>query len=147
MKKVMALVVLFLITIVLASCSQSGLEKISFKEAEKKLTDTKGEYIAFIDVEDDTAESYKKLLKKVSENKKIYYVDITSEIKTSSHYQDEFTKKYPSTKDGIFITNKGKEVKDNKIFEFPMEIDNDLSSETGIEEGAKAINKFLDKEG
>ena len=131
MKKVMALVVLFLITIVLASCSQSGLEKISFKEAEKKLTDTKGEYIAFIDVEDDTAESYKKLLKKVSENKKIYYVDITSEIKTSSH----------------FITNKGKEVKDKKIFEFPMEIDNDLSSETGIEEGAKAINKFLDKEG
>lgn len=147
MKKVMALVVLFLITIVLASCSQSGLEKISFKEAEKKLTDTKGEYIAFIDVEDDTAEAYKKLLKKVSENKKIYYVDMTSEIKTSKYYQREFTKKYPSTTDGIFITNKGKEIKENKIFEFFLEIKTDLNSESEVEEGAKAINKFLDKEG
>lgn len=67
----LAMIILFCLSIfVLASCNQNGLEKISFKEAEKKTKDTKGEYIAFIDVEDNTSEEYKKILEEVSDKKK-----------------------------------------------------------------------------
>lgn len=149
MKKLLALGVLFLTTLVLASCSQSGLEKISFKEAEKKIKDTKGEYIAFIDSDDEDLKSYKKVLKKVAENQKIYYVELSDDVTTSEHYQSQFTKKYPNTKSGIFITNNGKEIKDNKIFEFDTNtsINSYRQSNSDIDEAIKEVNKFLDREG
>lgn len=149
MKKLLALGVLFLTTLVLASCSQSGLEKISFKEAEKKVKDTKGEYIAFIDTNDEDLKAYKKVLKKVAENKKIYYVELTDDVLTSKHYQAEFTKKYPHTTSGIFITNDGKKIKDNKIFEFDIDssINSYRQSNSDIEQAIKDVNKFLNREG
>lgn len=146
----LAMSILFCLSIfVLASCNQSGLEKISFKEAEKKIEDTKGEYVAFVDVEDNTSEEYKKLLKKVSENNKIYYVDITDEIATSDYYQKKFTAKYPNTKDGIFITNEGKKIDDNKVFEFPIETNISAyeNSKYDFEEAVKAANEFLNDKG
>lgn len=149
MKRLLALGVLFLTVIVLVSCSQSGLEKISFKEAEKKTKDTKGEYIAFIDKEDNRSEEYKKILEEVSDKKKIYYVELTSEIKTSDHYQNDFTGKYPSIKNGIYITNDGKGIKDNKVFEFSTEtnINSNTNNESSLDEAVTKTRQFLDKEG
>lgn len=149
MKKIFSIGVLVITALFLASCNQSGLEKISFKEAENKLEDTKGEYIAFVNVEDNTSEEYKKILEEVSKENKIYYVDITDEIATSDYYKEKFTKKYPNTKDGIMITNDGKVVKDNKVFEFPIDtnINGYQNSKYDFEEAIKAVNTFLEKEG
>lgn len=146
----LAMSILFCLSIfVLASCNQSGLEKISFKEAEKKLEDTKGEYIAFVNVEDNTSEEYKKLLEEVSKEHKIYYVNITDEIMTSDYYKEKFTAKYPNTTDGIMITNDGKPVKDNKVFEFSIDTNINAYRNTkyDFEEAVKSANEFLDEEG
>lgn len=149
MKKIFSIGVLVITALFLASCNQSGLEKISFKEAENKLEDTKGEYIAFVNVEDNTSEEYKKLLEEVSKEHKIYYVNITDEIMTSDYYKEKFTAKYPNTTDGIMITNDGKAVKDNKVFEFSIDtnINGYRNTKYDFEEAIKAVNNFLEKEG
>lgn len=124
-------------------------KKYHSKEAEEKFEDTKGEYIAFVDVEDNTSEEYKKMLEEVSKEHKIYYVNMTYEITTSDHYQKKFTEKYPNTKDGIMITNDGKPVKDNKVFEFSIDTNINAYRNTkyDFEEAVKAANEFLDEEG
>lgn len=147
MKKLFAFGLFVLGALLLVSCSQSGFEKISFKEAEKKIKDTKGEYIYFIDEDSDTEEEYTELAKKASEHKKIYYVKLTEETMTSDYYQSDFTGKYTDMKDGIVVTNDGKEIKENESFDFTTEtkIDsNTTESDNEFKDGLNKLNEFLD---
>ena len=50
MKKLLLISVLFLTAIVLTSCGNKGLEKITLNDSKDKITNTKGEYIAYIPV-------------------------------------------------------------------------------------------------
>lgn len=149
MKKIFSIGVLVITALFLASCNQSGLEKISFKEAEKKLEDTKGEYIAFIDEDDNKLDEYKNILERTAEDNKIYYVVLTSDTTTSDYYLSKFTAKYPHTQNGIFITNNGNEIDERKVFDFSEELDIDdyKNSDEILEEASISINEFLNKEG
>ncbi|MGV3269971.1 hypothetical protein ACEE77_11580 [Staphylococcus simulans] len=146
----LAMSILFCLSIfVLASCNQNGLEKISFKEAEKKLEDTNGEYIAFIDEDDNKLDEHKKILERAAEDNKIYYVVLTSETTTSDYYLSNFTAKYPHTQNGLFITNKGKEIDEKKVFDFHenLDIDDYKNSDQKLEEATDSVNRFLNEQG
>lgn len=122
-KSILSLITLLTLTLVLVGCGQKGLEKISFKDAEKKLANTQDEYLAFIDKDGDNFEEEKEQLENASQEHKIYYVELTDDITTSDYYQKEFTAKYPNEKDGVIITNKGKSIKDDNVFSFATTTD------------------------
>ncbi|CPD15844.1 Uncharacterised protein [Staphylococcus aureus] len=147
MKKLLLISVLFLIAIVLTSCGNKGLEKITLNESKDKITNTKGEYIAYVQKEEDNYEEYKKILNEVSQDKKIYLVELSEEITTSEDYQKEYTAKYSNMKNGIIKTNKGKEISDNNKFDFSTEtnIDSQVTDEKETNRGIEKARNFINK--
>ncbi|EPH5277148.1 hypothetical protein F1Z12_03400 [Staphylococcus aureus] len=147
MKKLLLISVLFLTAIVLTSCGNKGLEKITLNESKDKITNTKGEYIAYVQKEEDNYEEYKKILNEVSQDKKIYLVELSEEITTSEDYQKEYTAKYSNMKNGIIKTNKGKEISDNNKFDFSTEtnIDSQVTDEKETNRGIEKARNFINK--
>ncbi|EOB6984471.1 hypothetical protein ACIWKA_002770 [Staphylococcus aureus] len=147
MKKLLLISVLFLTAIVLTSCGNKGLEKITLNESKDKITNTKGEYIAYVQKEEDNYEEYKKILNEVSQDKKIYLVELSVEITTSEDYQKEYTAKYSNMKNGIIKTNKGKEISDNNKFDFSTEtnIDSQVTDEKETNRGIEKARNFINK--
>lgn len=147
MKKLLLISALFLTAIVLTSCGNKGLEKITLNESKDKITNTKGEYIAYVQKEEDNYEEYKKILNEVSQDKKIYLVELSEEITTSEDYQKEYTAKYSNMKNGIIKTNKGKEISDNNKFDFSTEtnIDSQVTDEKETNRGIEKARNFINK--
>ena len=147
MKKLLLIIVLFLTAIVLTSCGNKGLEKITLNDSKDKITNTKGEYIAYIQKDGDNYEEYKKILNEVSQDKKIYVVELSEKITTNEDYQKKYTAKYSNMKNGIIKTNKGKEVSDNNKFDFSTEtnIDSQVTDEKETNRGIEKARNFVNK--